>query len=156
VIVYDAFIAAIRAQRIPVIEQPQSAITTGPQLELWLEGFTLGGEKKDGNSYTYETLTVKADVTASGVARVFVSGLRNILRKLMVFGEDGLFFPASFPDPHNPGETITKTMTARFEKLQPGSFESENEDSPMPARFKEIWRITITYQSHLIPTEEGS
>ena len=151
-IVYDALVAALRAQKISVIEQPQSAITTGPQLELWLEGFTLGGEKNDGNPLAYETLTVKAEVTASGVARSFVSGLRRILRKMLEFGIDGLTVPVTIVQN---GAPAAHTIKARFEKIAPGGFEYENEDAPMPARFKESWRITITYRTNFIPTEEG-
>jgi len=141
--VYDALVAALRAQAIPVLEQPQAAKTTGPNLELWLEGFTLGGERKDGNPYTYETLTIKAEVTASGVARNFVSGLRDILRKMVVFGVDGLAVPVTV---EQEGAAATSTVMARFEKIAPGGFEYETEEAPMPARFREVWRITITYR----------
>ena len=150
-IMYEALVTVLRANGIPVLEQPQAARTTGPQLELWLDGFTLGGEKKDGNPYSYETLTVKAEVTASGVARQFVSGLRTILRKMMIFGEDGLPVPVALIQNGIPKRHI---ITARFEKTSPGGFEYETEDAPMPARFRETWRITITYKSNLIPTEE--
>ena len=151
-IVYDALVAALRAQHIPVIEQPQAALTTGPQLELWLEGFTLGGEKKDGIPYSYETLTVKAEVTASGVARKFVSGLRPILRKMMMFGENGLDVLVIV---NHDGAPKTNIIKARFEKTSPGGFEYESEEAPMPARFRETWRITITYRATIIPTEDG-
>jgi hypothetical protein len=151
-IVYDALVSALRAQAIPVIEQPQAALTTGPNLELWLEGFTLGGEKQDGVPYAYETLILKAEVTASGVARQFVSGLRPILRKMLVFGEDGLAVPVTVD---HDGTPKTHTITARFEKTSPGGFDYESEEAPMPARFRETWRITITYRATIIPTEEG-
>lgn len=150
-IVYDALVAALRARKIPVIEQPQSAMTTGPQLELWLEGLTLGGEKNDGNPLAYETLTVKAEVTASGVARSFVSGLRGILRKMMVFGIEGLAVPVTI---EQDGSTTVRTVMARFEKTTPGGFEYENEESPMPARFRESWRIIITYRTTIFLSED--
>jgi hypothetical protein len=152
VIVYDALVGELRARGLPVIEQPQAAQNTGPNLELWLEGFTLGGEKGNGRAYEYETLAVKADVTASGVARGFVSGLRGILRKMLVFGEDGFAFPVAAQGKN--GSTVIHTVTARFEKIAAGSFEYEAEEAPMPARFRESWRIIITYRTNIFAMEE--
>jgi hypothetical protein len=48
----------------------------------------------------------------------------------------------------------TKKVLAHFEKIQSGTFEYESEESPMPARFRETWRITITYPVDIVPNEE--
>jgi hypothetical protein len=154
VIVPDALVAALRDQGLRVIEQPQAAVNTNAHIDLWLTGFTPGGEKGDGDPLRYETMTFQADVVSSGVARVFVGGLRKTLRVMARLGESSLAVPVAVPDPARPGEAVTKTLRAHFEKTAPGAFEYESEDAPMPARFKESWRITITYPAGIVPHEE--
>jgi hypothetical protein len=66
-------------------------------------------------------------------------------------GETYLDVPVAIPDPDNPGETRIKNLRAHFEKTVSGVFEYESEESPMPARFKESWRITITYPADIVP-----
>ena len=137
-----------------MIEQPQAAVNTNARLELWLTGFTAGGERGEGNPLAYETLTFTADVVASGVARRFVGDLRKILLTMLRLGESSLPVPVTVPCQDRPEEAVTHTLTAHFEKTNPGAFEYEDETAPMPARFRESWRITITYRSDLIPEEE--
>jgi hypothetical protein len=151
VIVIDALVTALRTRGIQVIEQPQAATNTNAHLDLWLSGFTAGGEKGNGDPFAYETMAFTADVVSSGVARQFVGDLRNILRTMALLGETYLDVPVTVPDPDNPGETKSKNLRACFEKTASGAFEYENEDAPMPARFKEGWRITITYPADIIP-----
>jgi hypothetical protein len=151
VIVIDALVKALRTHGIQVIEQPQAATNTNAHLDLWLSGFTAGGEKGDGDPFAYETMTFTADVVSSGIARQFVGGLRNILRTMARLGETYLDVPVTFPDPERTGETRTKNLRAFFEKIVSGAFEYENEDAPMPVRFKEGWRITITYPADIVP-----
>jgi hypothetical protein len=153
-IVIDALVTALRNRGIEVIEQPQASTNTNAHLELWLEGFSVGGEKRDNNPLSYETLAFKADVVSSGVARQFVGRLRKILRAMMRLGESRLIIPLQVPNPEQPGETRTKNLTASFEKISPGVFEYESDESPMPARFRETWRITITYPADIVPNEE--
>jgi hypothetical protein len=152
--VLDALVDALRAYGIPVLEQPQAAVNTNARLELWLSGFTAGGEKGDGDSLAYETMTFTADVVSSGVARQFVGELRKILLPMARLGESFLPVPVTISDPARPGKTITKNLRALFEKTAPGTFEYESEEAPMPARFKESWRITITYPADIIPQKE--
>jgi hypothetical protein len=154
VIVLDALVASLRNQGLRVIEQPQAAVNTNAHIDLWLAGFTAGGEGKNGGPLEYETMTFTADVVSSGVARAFVGGLRKTLRTMMKLGESSLAVPVAFPDPARPGETAVKNLKAHFEKTAPGAFEYESEDAPMPARFKESWRITITYPADIVPPEE--
>jgi hypothetical protein len=154
-IVIDALIAALRAQGLQVIEQPQAATNTNAHLDLWLEGFTAGGEKGNGDPLAYETMTFKADVVSSGIARVFVGTVRKILRTMMRLGEYSLAVPVIIPDPDHLGEIKTKKLRANFEKVTPGAFEYETEEAPMPARFRETWRITITYPADIISQEEN-
>jgi hypothetical protein len=153
-IVIDALVTALRAKGLAVIEQPQVATNTAPRLELWLSGFTAGGERKGGSPLEYETVIFTADVVASGVARMFVGGLRKILRTMMELGESSLPVSVGVPNPARPEEALTKNLRAHFEKTAPGAFEYETEDAPMPARFKESWRITITYPAGIVPQEE--
>jgi hypothetical protein len=154
VIVLDALVAALRAQGLQVIEQPQAAANTNAHLDLWLSGFTAGGEKRNGDPLSYETMSFTAEVVSSGVARAFVGGLRKTLRVMMRLGESSLIVPVTIPDPDAPGNGTTKNLRAHFEKMIPGAFEYEAEDAPMPARFKESWRITITYPAGIVPPEE--
>jgi hypothetical protein len=151
VIVIDALVQALRDRGIQVIEQPQAATNTNAHLDLWLSGFTAGGEKGDGDPFAYETVTFTADVVSAGVARQFVGDLRNILRAMALLGETYLDVPLAIPSPDRPGETKTKNLRAFFEKTVSGAFEYESEEAPMPARFKESWRITITYSADSIP-----
>ncbi|MDR2186402.1 MAG: hypothetical protein LBO80_12165 [Treponema sp.] len=153
-IVLDALAAALRNRGIPVIEQPQAAVNTNARIELWLTGFTAGGEKGDGDPLVYETVTFTADVVSSGAARQFVGGLRKILAAMARLGESSLPVPVTIPDPERPGETVTRELRAHFEKTAPGAFEYEDEGAPMPARFKESWRITITYRTDLVREED--
>jgi hypothetical protein len=150
-IVIDALVQALRARGIQVIEQPQAATNTNAHLDLWLSGFTAGGEKGDGDPFAYETMTFTADVVSAGVARQFVGDLRNILRAMALLGETYLEVPVTIPDPGHPEETRLKKLRASFEKTASGAFEYESEEFPMPARFKESWRITITYPADSIP-----
>ncbi|MDR2020525.1 MAG: DUF4783 domain-containing protein [Treponema sp.] len=147
-LVIDALAAALRSRGIQVIEQPQAALNTNARLELWLEGFTAGGEGKTGNPLDYETMTFRADVAASGVARQFVGALRKILRTMLELGESSLDVPVTV------GENAVMLLKAHFEKTSPGTFEYEDELSPMPARFRESWRITITYRATIVPEED--
>jgi hypothetical protein len=153
-IVIDALVAALRGLGLQVIEQPQAATNTNAHLDLWLTGFTPGGEGKGGGPLEYETMTFTADVVSSGIARAFVGGLRKTLRTMMQLGESSLAVPVAVPLRDRPGESATRTLRARFEKIAPGAFEYETEDAPMPARFKESWRITITYPAGIVPQEE--
>ena len=153
-IVLDALVASLRARGLQVIEQPQAATNTNTHIDLWLTGFTPGGEKGGGDPLSYETMSFQADVVSSGVARVFVGSLRKTLRVMARLGESSLAVPVAFPDPARPGQTLTKNLRAHFEKTGGGAFEYESEDSPMPARFKESWRITITYPAGIVPQEE--
>jgi hypothetical protein len=154
VIVLDALAAALRGQGLQVIEQPQAAANTNARIDLWLTGLTPGGERGDGDPLNYETMTFQADVVSSGAARAFVGGLRKTLRAMARLGESSLAVPVAVQDPARPGEALTKTLKAHFEKTAPGAFEYESEDAPMPARFKESWRITITYPAGIVPREE--
>jgi hypothetical protein len=154
VIVLDALVAALRDRGLQVIEQPQAATNTNAHVDLWLTGFTAGGEKGNGDPLSYETMTFQADVVSSGVARVFVGGLRKTLRVMARLGESSLSVPVTVPDLARPGKTVVKELRAHFEKTAGGAFEYESEESPMPARFREPWRITITYQADIIPQEE--
>jgi hypothetical protein len=154
-IVLDALVAALRARGLQVIEQPQAATNTNAHLDLWLEGFTLGGERGDSDPLAYETMTLRAEVVSSGVARSFVASIRKPLRIMMRLNELSLIVPVTVPDPDVPGGTKTKKLRAVFEKIAPGGFEYETEEAPMPARFKETWRITITYPASIISQEEG-
>jgi hypothetical protein len=149
-IVIDALIQALRARGIQVIEQPQAATNTNAHLDLWLSGFTAGGEKGGGDPFAYETMTFTADVVSSGVARQFVGDLRNILLTMALLGETYLEVPVTVPAPR-PEEAVVKKLRASFEKTASGAFEYESEESPMPARFKESWRITITYPADIVP-----
>jgi hypothetical protein len=153
-IVIDALVAALRAEGLQVIEQPQAAANTNARLDLWLAGFTAGGEDGSGDPLAYETMTFTADVVSSGVTRAFVGSIRKILRTMARLGESSLAVPVNIPDPERPGETLTRNLKAHFEKTAPGAFEYETEEAPMPARFKESWRITITYPAGIIPPEE--
>ena len=153
-IVIDALTASLRKQGLQVIEQPQAASNTNAHIDLWLAGFTVGGVRKNNDPLEYETLTFTADVVSSGAARAFVGGLRKTLRVMARLGESSLAVPVTFPDPALPGQTLAKNLRAHFEKISPGAFEYESEDSPMPARFKESWRITITYPAGIAPQEE--
>jgi hypothetical protein len=150
-IVIDALVQALRTRGIKVIEQPQAATNTNAHLDLWLSGFTAGGEKGDGDPFAYETMTFTADVVSAGVARQFVGDLRNILRAMALLGETYLEVPVTVPAPDHPGGTRSKMLRAYFFNTAPGAFEYEGEESPMPARFKESWRITITYPADIIP-----
>jgi hypothetical protein len=154
VIVLDALVAALRSRGLQVIEQPQAATNTNAHLDLWLTGFTAGGEKRNGDPLSYETMSFTADVVASGVARAFVGGLRKTLRIMTRLGESSLAVPVTLPAPDAPGDSSTKNPRAHFEKVSPGAFEYETEDAPMPARFKESWRITITYPAGVVSPEE--
>jgi hypothetical protein len=156
VIVIDALVSALRARGLRVIEQPQAAVNTSAHIDLWLSGLSAGGEKRSGDPLEYETMTFTAEVTASGVARAFVGGLRKTLRAMARLGESSLAVPVAMPDPDHPGESITKNLRAHFEKTAAGAFEYESEDAPMPARFREPWRITITYLAGIVPQEEES
>jgi hypothetical protein len=147
-IVIDALAAALRDRGLQVIEQPQAATNTNARLELWLEGFTAGGEGKTGKPLDYETMTFRADAVASGVARQFVGALRKILKTMLELGESSLDVPVAA------GENKIIRLKAHFEKTSPGTFEYEDELSPMPARFKESWRITITYRASIVPEED--
>jgi hypothetical protein len=153
-IVIDALVAALRSKGLEVIEQPQAATNTNVHLDLWLNSFTAGGEGGSGNPLDYETMTFTADLVTSGVARKFVGGLRKALRIMMGLGESSLTVPVSIPSPDSGDSTRTKKLKAHFEKTAPGAFEYESEDAPMPARFKESWRIMITYPADTIPQEE--
>ncbi|MDR2663074.1 MAG: DUF4783 domain-containing protein [Treponema sp.] len=150
-IVIDALVHALRVYGIPVIEQPQAAANTNAHLDLWLAGFTAGGEKGNGDPFSYETMTFTADVVSSGVARQFVGDLRHTLRTMAMLGETYLDVPVAIPAPDNPEETRLKKLRAFFEKTASGAFEYESEEAPMPVRFKESWRITITYPADIIP-----
>jgi hypothetical protein len=154
VTVPDALAASLRGLGLQVIERPQAATNTGAHIDLWLIGLTAGGEKGEGDPLAYETMTFQADVTASGVARVFVGGLRKTLRVMARLGECSLAVPVAAPDPERPGETLVKNLRAHFERTAPGAFEYESEDAPMPARYREGWRITITYPAGIVPQEE--
>jgi hypothetical protein len=154
VIVLDALVAALRSRGLQVIEQPQAATNTNARLDLWLAGFTAGGENRNGDLLSYETMTFTADVVSSGVARAFVGGLRKTLRVMMCLGESSLIVPVTVADPAAPDNSITKNLRAHFEKVSPGAFEYETEDAPMPARFRESWRITITYPASIVSQEE--
>lgn len=149
-VVIDALVAALRNKGIAVIEQPQSAINTNARLDLWLVGFTMGGELRDNNPLTYETMTFNANIISAGVAKQFVGDLRKILRTMMELGKDSLSVSVTIPDQENPGETKIKKLRANFEKMEDGSFEYETEEAPMPARFTERWRITITYPANIV------
>jgi hypothetical protein len=153
-IVIDALVAALRAEGLQVIEQPQAATNTNARIDLWLAGYTLGGEKKDNNPRTYETLTFNADVTASGVAKAFVGELRKILKTMLWLGETSLMVPVIISSPQPPAYTRKKFLRAHFQKIAEGAFEYESEGSPMPARFVERWRITVTYPAGIIAGEE--
>ena len=153
-IVIDALVAALRGRGVPVVEQPQAAVNTNARLDLWLAGFTAGGERGEGDPIAYETITFTADVVASGVARRFVGDLRNMLVTMLRLGESSLPVPVKIPYQDDPENFTTHILAANFEKINPGAFEYEDETAPMPARFKESWRITITYRSDLIPEEE--
>jgi hypothetical protein len=153
-IVIDALVAALRARGMEVIEQPQAATNTNAHLELWLTGYTFGGEGKTGNSLNYETMTFRADVVSSGVARQFVSGLRKTLKAMMGLGESSLGVPVFTPVPGDSGAIRETKLKAHFEKTAEGVFEYESESSPMPARFVEKWRITITYPASIVADEE--
>jgi hypothetical protein len=148
-IVIDALAEALRSEGLLVFEQPQAAVNTNTHIDLWLTGLTAGGEKGNGDPLAYETMTFNADVVSSGVARAFVGSLRKALRKMAELGERSLAVPV-------PGlnGAKAKNLKAHFEKISPGAFEYEAEEAPMPARFKEPWRITITYPADLIPQEE--
>ena len=152
-IVIDALVEALRSQGLQVIEQPQAATNTNAHIDLWLTGFTAGGEKGDNDPLSYETMTFNADVVSAGVARAFVGELRKVLRTMMELGKNSLGVPVRVPDPIG-GNTKSKNLKAHFEKISPGAFEYETEEAPMPARFKESWRITITYPVSIIPQEE--
>jgi hypothetical protein len=154
VTVIDALVAALRAKGLQVIEQPQAATNTNAHLDLWLEGFTLGGERGDGDPLSYETMTLKAEIVSSGVARSFVAYIRQPLRIMMRLGEASLEVPVAIPDPDNPGSTKTKKLRAAFEKIIPGAFEYETDEAPMPARYRETWRITITYPASIVSQQE--
>jgi hypothetical protein len=155
VIVLDALAASLRSQGLQVIEQPQAATNTNAHIDLWLTGLAPGGEKGRGDPLSYETMSFAADVVSSGAARAFVGGLRKTLRVMARLGEYSLAVPVTVPDPARPGQTRTKNLRANFEKTATGAFEYESEDAPMPARFKESWRITITYPADIVPPEEG-
>jgi hypothetical protein len=156
VIVIDALVSALRGRGLPVVEQPQAAANTNAHIDLWLTGLTAGGEKRSGGGspLDYETMTFTAEITASGAARVFVGGLRKTLRIMALLGESSLPVPVTVPDPDQEGKTLTKTLRAHFERTGPGAFEYEAEGAPMPARFREPWRITITYPAGIVPHEE--
>jgi hypothetical protein len=154
VIVLDALVEALRGQGIQVIEQPQAATNTNARLELWLEGFSVGGEGGAGSPLDYETMTFRGDVVSSGVARQFVGGLRKILRTMMRLGQSSLPVPVTVSDTTYPEGKRIRRLMAHFEKIGPGAFEYESEEAPMPARFREVWRITITYPADIIPQEE--
>jgi hypothetical protein len=154
VIVIDALVAALRGRGLQVIEQPQAAVNTNAHIDLWLTGLTPGGEKRNGDPLAYETMAFTAEATASGVARVFVGSLRKTLRVMAELGESSLVVPVLFRSPSHPGAWETKNLRAYFEKTAAGAFEYESEESPMPARFRESWRITITYPADIVPQEE--
>jgi hypothetical protein len=147
--VIDALVGAMRSRGLDVIEQPQAAVTTKAHVDLWLTGLTSGGEKGSCDPLDYETMAFSADVVSSGVARAFVGRLRKTLRAMAELGERSLAVPV-------PGQNGAKAkkLIAHFEKFSPGTFEYETEEAPMPARFKESWRITITYPADIVPQEE--
>jgi hypothetical protein len=152
VIVIDALAGAMRSRGLTVIEQPQAAANTNTRIDLWLTGFTAGGEKGSSNPLDYEAMTFSADVVSSGVARAFVGRLRKTLRIMAELGERSLAVQVACPGQN--GDIKTKKLIAHFEKISPGAFEYETEEAPMPARFKESWRITITYPADIVPQEE--
>jgi hypothetical protein len=153
-IIIDALVSALRSQGLQVIEQPQAATNTGAHIDLWLTGLTAGGEKRNGSPLDYETMTFTAEVAASGTARVFVGGLRKTLRTMAQLGESSLEVPVAVRISSAPESWGTKKLRAHFEKLGMGAFEYESEDAPMPARFRESWRITITYPASIVLHEE--
>jgi len=148
-IVIDALVQSLRNRGLQVIEQPQASKHTNTHLELWLIGFTYGGENRDNNALHYETITFSCDVISAGVARKFIAELRPVLRTMMELGRDSLDVQVQAPDPGNPSQTILKKLKAHFEKISDGAFDWESEDSPMPAHFRESWRITITYPASI-------
>jgi hypothetical protein len=151
-IVIDALVSAMRDIGLQVIEQPQAATNTNAHVDLWLTGFTAGGESGSSDSLAYETMTFAADVVSLGVARKYVGGLRPILRTMMRLGVDSLPVKVFYTD--EKGFARVRTIKAHFQKTQDGAFEYESEDAPMPARFVERWRITITYPSDIIAGDE--
>ena len=149
-IVIDALVQALRNKNLLVIEQPQASKHTNAHLELWLAGFTYGGEQRNDDYLTYETMMMNCYVNSAGVARNFVSELRPILRTMLELGKNSLEVPVEIPNPDDENQTVTKKLKAHFQKVNDGTFEWESEDSPMPARFREAWRITITYPASIV------
>jgi hypothetical protein len=152
-IVINALVSALRARGLQVIEQPQAATNTNAHIDLWLTGYSLGGEKFNSNPGSYETLTFSADAVACGVARQFVGGLRKILKKLMELENTSLEVPVPVQTP-SPNTGGIKMLKAHFQRIAEGVFEYEPETAPMPARFVEKWRITITYPASIAAEEK--
>lgn len=143
-IIINALQKALDEKGIISIVVPQISAVSDAHLEVALQSITAGGEKKNGNAHSYETITLSCDVVSLGVTAEYVKELSKILRVMAELTRDSLLLAV----PQAGGSSYT--IKAHFEKLQDGRFEAADGEVAMPVEYREPYRVTITYPTSII------
>ncbi|UTC62596.1 DUF4783 domain-containing protein [Treponema sp. OMZ 787] len=141
-IIIEALQEALSKKGIVNILKPQASTVADAHAELGLIGLTVGGEKKDNNIKTYETLTLSCDIVSLGVSIDYVKEVSKFLKKMLELCIDSLDVPLI----KNNREYLIK---AHFQKVREGSFEYPEDSQVLPAEYREGYIITMTYPSFL-------